>query len=97
MAKAIRKSAPTIFVFLVAVSLVFFPTCFAQEKKIDTQKLYEEIAGYYEFEAPYGTEYITFWVEDGVLKAQADNDDEVVVLEPVEGEELAFDGDIELE
>ena len=91
MANIIRKSACNIFVFIMAASLVFSPTCFAQEKKVDIQKLYEEIAGYYEFEAPEQTLYITFWVEDGVLKAQADNDDEIVVLEPVEGKELNFE------
>ena len=93
MANIIRKSACNIFVFIMAASLVFSPTCFAQEKKVDIQKLYEEIAGYYEFEAPEQTLYITFWVEDGVLKAKQedDPDDEIVILEPIEGKELAFE------
>ncbi|UCC41025.1 MAG: hypothetical protein JSV96_06235 [Candidatus Aminicenantes bacterium] len=91
MAKILEKSAFGILVSFVAASLIFAATSFAQEKKVDTQKLYKEIAGYYEFETPEGIEYITFWVEDGKLKAQADGDDEIVVLEPVEGKELYFE------
>ena len=91
MINIIEKSALSIFVFLLAILLVFPKTSFTQEEKGDTKKLYEEIAGYYEFETPDGPEFITFWVEDGVLKAQEDNDDEVVVLEPVEGKELYFE------
>ena len=92
MVKIIRLTCG-IFVFTLAVSLVLSATWFAQEKKVDTQKLYEEIAGYYEFEAPEQTLYITFWVEDGVLKAKQedDPDDEIVTLEPIEGKELAFE------
>jgi len=91
MAKVIRKSASSLFVFLVAASLVFTATSIAQEKKEDTQKLYEEIAGYYEFSSPDQTQYVTFWVEDGVLKAREDNNDEIVVLEPVEGKGFDFE------
>jgi len=93
MAKIIRKSAFSIFVFIMAASLVCVTTSIAQEKKVDTKKLYEEIAGYYEFDSPDQTQYITFWVEDGVLKAKEEDDpnDEIVILEPIEGKELAFE------
>ena len=93
MAKIIRHSVFGIFVFIMAASLVWVTTSIAQEKKVDTKKLLEEIAGHYEFEAPDQTLYITFWVEDGVLKAKDENDpdDEIVILEPIEGKELAFE------
>ena len=82
MANIIKKSAFSIFVFIMAVSLVFSATCFSQEKKVDTKNLYEEIAGYYEFETPDETLRVTFWVENGVLKAKEedDPDDEIVIF-----------------
>ena len=93
MAKIIKKSAFSIFVFIMAASLVCITTSIAQEKKVDTKKLYEEIAGDYEFETPDQTLCVTFWVEDGVLKAKEENDpdDDIVILEPIEGKELAFE------
>jgi len=58
--------------------------------KTDIGKLYAEIAGDYEFEAPGGVSTITFYVKDGVLTAR-DRDDQVFLLKPVKGKELVFE------
>ncbi len=63
---------------------------FAQEKT-DTQKLYAEIAGDYEFAFEGQVDTITFYVEDGVLMGRDADDDKGTALEPVEGKELAFE------
>ena len=63
---------------------------FAQEKT-DTEKLYAEIAGDYEFEFEGQVDTITFYVEDGALMGRDADDDRGTALEPVEGKELAFE------
>ncbi len=75
---------------LTLVLFVCNTASFAQEKT-DTQKLYEEIAGDYEFEYEGQVEIITFFVQDGVLMGKDSTDDEGTPLEPVEGQELAFE------
>lgn len=58
----------------------------------DKAKLYEEIAGDFEYE--YQGQYIviTYWVEDGVLYATQEGDpNPPAKLEPVEGKELVFE------
>ncbi len=62
---------------------------FSQEKKAGTKKILKKIAGKYEFSWEGPISIITFWVEDGKLKA-APEGEEPAVLEPVEGEELKF-------
>lgn len=91
MERIIRNLLFSIFICIVTTSLIFASFGLAQEKKADTQKLYEEIAGYYEFYSPDQTQYVTFWVEDGVLKAKENNDDDIVELVPIEGKELSFE------
>jgi hypothetical protein len=63
---------------------------FAQEKT-DTQKLYAEIAGDYEFDFEGQVDVITFFVKDGVLMGRDSDDDKGTQLEPVEGQELEFE------
>jgi hypothetical protein len=58
--------------------------------KTDIDKIYAEIAGDYEFEAPGGVSTITFFVKDGALMAR-DRNDEVFPVKPVKGKELAFE------
>jgi hypothetical protein len=65
----------------------------SQEKKASTKKIFKEIAGKYEFSWEGPTSIITFWVEDGKLKA-APEGEEPAALEPVEGEELKFQASI---
>ncbi len=101
MVQQYKKSifgALTCLVFLLSV---LGPMSFAQEKKVDTEKLYAEIAGNYEFE--YQGEYIVFviTVEDGGLMVAPegevpdnltpieDKDMEFVAYSP-EGEEYQF-------
>lgn len=73
------------------VSLMCNPISFAQEK-VDTSKLYAEIAGDYEFEMGGQVTVLMFFVKEGVLmsKAESDADEEEVILEPVEGKEMGF-------
>jgi hypothetical protein len=61
---------------------------FAQEKT----KLYEEIAGDYEYEYEGQVIVVAYWVEEGVLWAtQEGNPEPPVELIPVEGKELEFE------
>jgi len=62
---------------------------FAQEKKADPKKVYNEIAGRYEFDFEGQIMIIVFWIEDGKLLAAPEGQDGAE-LEPVEGEELEF-------
>ena len=76
-----------------SLTLVFFicnGVSFAQ-KKTDTEKLYAEIIGDYEFEAEGQVIVITFFVKDGVLKGRDNDYDEGTPLEAVEGKELTFE------
>jgi hypothetical protein len=61
------------------------------EKQVDTEKLYKEISGTYEFNADGQIIILTFFVKDGSLYATAEDDDEEVNIEPVELENLSFE------
>ena len=76
-----------------SLTLVLFicnAASFAQEKT-DTEKLYAEIAGDYEFEFEGQVDVITFFVQDGVLMGRDSDDDKGTSLEPVENKELGFE------
>lgn len=76
-----------------SITLVLFicnAASFAQEKT-DTQNLYAEIAGDYEFDFEGQVDVITFFVKDGVLMGRDSDDDEGTPLEPVEGKALGFE------
>lgn len=64
---------------------------FAQENKVDTEKLYAEIAGSFEFE--YEGQYIVFvfTVEDGNLMG-APEGEVLDILQPVEDTDMEFTG-----
>jgi hypothetical protein len=85
------KNKQKSFLTFICFALVLFGlnvSAYAQEKT----KLYEEIAGNYEYE--YQGQYlvITYWVEDGVLYAtQEGNPDPPSELIPAEGKELVFE------
>ena len=77
---------------ITSLSLVLFmctATSFAL-KISDTEKLYAEIAGDYEFEYEGEASIITFFVEDGVLLGRDSESDPGTQLEPIEGKELEF-------
>lgn len=59
-------------------------------KNTDTEKLYAEIAGDYEFEFEGETSIITFFVKDGVLMGRDSESDPGTALQPLEGKELDF-------
>jgi hypothetical protein len=87
MEKFTQKSLSILFCF----SLVLFGlsvTAFAQDKT----KLYEEIAGDYEYVYEGQVIIISYSVEDGILYATQEGDPEPPSrLDPVEGKELAFE------
>jgi hypothetical protein len=61
------------------------------QENTETEKLYTEIAGEYEFEFEGQVTTIMFFVEDGVLMGKDQTEDKGTVLEPVEGQELDFE------
>ena len=76
-----------------SLTLVFF-ICNAASfalNNTDTEKLYAEIAGDYEFEYEGDATIITFFVKDGVLMGRDSEYDPGTPLEPVEGKELEFE------
>ena len=75
---------------VIMALIIFNAVSFAQEKK-DTEKLYAEIAGDYEFEFEGQVDVITFYVEDGVLMGRDSDDDKGTPLEPAEGQEMGFE------
>jgi len=87
MEKFTQKSLFILFCF----SLVLFGlsvTAFAQDKT----KLYEEIAGDYEYEYEGQVIIISYSVEDGILYATQEGDPEPPSqLDPVQGKELEFE------
>jgi hypothetical protein len=92
--RKIMKKAGTLHILrLVSIlALAVFighTAAFAQEKG-DTEKLYAEIAGDYEFEVEGQVEVLSFFVKDGVLMGRDSSDDSGTPLEPVEGKELEF-------
>jgi hypothetical protein len=88
---AMAKNTQISVLTFICFALVLFGisvSSYAQEKA----KLYEEIAGVYEYE--YQGQYIviSYWVEEGVLWATQEGDpDPPVELNPVEGKELEFE------
>ncbi len=83
-------------IFCVLTCLAFLLSAwggmsFAQEKNVDSEKLYSEIAGSFEFE--YESEYIVFvfTVEEGKLMG-APEGEVPDVLQPVEDTDMEFTG-----
>ena len=90
MKKTINLRILCIISSFILVLLVSNTVSFTQEKT-DTEKLYAEIAGEYEFDFEGQVETITFYIQDGDLMGRDSDDDEGTVLDPVEGDELAFE------
>ena len=87
MAKNTQKSVLTFICFALVLFGLNVSTS-AQEKA----KLYEEIAGDYEYDYEGQFIIISYWVEDGVLYGtQEGNPDQPSKLDPVEGKELLFE------
>ena len=89
MEKLFRRSILSAFVCLALVFFIANAPTFAQEKKAGKEKLYNEIAGKYQFDVEGQVMVIGFWVENGKLLAAPEGEDSVEI-EPVEGEELKF-------
>jgi hypothetical protein len=90
VARLLKNSVISVVACLILGIFICNDVSFAQ-KEADTAKIYEEIAGDYEFTYEGQTEVLIFFVKDGVLMGKSYNDDEEVPLEPVEGEELKFE------
>jgi len=86
-----KKSIFGVLACLAFLLSVFGGMSLAQEKKVDTEKLYIEIAGKYEFE--YQGEYVVFefTVEDGNLMG-APEGEVPDILQPVEDTDMTFVG-----
>ena len=86
-----KKSIFGILTCIAFLLSVFGGMSFAQEKGGDTEKLYGEIAGSYEFE--FEGQYIVFVisVEDGNLMG-APEGEVPDILEPVEDKDISFIG-----
>ncbi len=84
-----KKSIFGVLTCLAFLLSVFGGMSFAQEKKVDTEKLYSEIAGSYEFE--YEGQYWVFEikVEDGNLVG-APEGEVPDILQPVEDKDMTF-------
>ncbi len=82
----------SVFRTIICMTLLLFllnGISLSQEKKAVTKKIFNEIAGKYEFSWGENTMVITFLIEDGKLKA-APEGEEPEFMEQVEGEELKF-------
>ena len=87
MAKNTQKSVLTFICFAMVLFCLNVST-FAQDKA----KLYEEIAGDYEYEYQGQFIVIKYWVEDDMLYATQEGSPEPPAkLDPVEGKELVFE------
>jgi hypothetical protein len=89
MKKNLNPRVIFIFSILTLVLFICNTTSFAL-KITDTEKLYAEIAGDYEFEVEGETSIITFFVKDGVLMGRDSESDPGTLLEQIEGKELEF-------
>jgi len=89
MKKIFNSRVLSVITSLTLVLFMCTATSFAL-KISDTEKLYAEIAGDYEFEDEGETSIITFFVEDGVLLGRDSESDPGTQLEPIEGKELEF-------
>jgi hypothetical protein len=87
MAKNTQKAVLSFICFALVLFGLNVSTS-AQEKA----KLYEEIAGDYEYEYEGQYIFVSYWVEDGVLYGTTEgNPDPPSQLDPVEGKELVFE------
>jgi hypothetical protein len=88
---AMAKSSQKSVLAIICSVLVLFGlnvSVSAQNKA----KLYEEIAGDYEYSYEGQLIVITYWVEDGILYGtQQDDPNPPSKLDPVEGKELVFE------
>lgn len=91
MKQQYKKSIFGVLTCLTFLLSVFGGMSFAQEKKMDTEKLYNEIAGSFEFEHEGQYVVFEFTVEDGNLMG-APEGEVPDVLQPVEDKDMTFVG-----
>ena len=61
------------------------------EKQMDTEKLYKEISGRYEFDVDGQLTILDFYVKDGSLYGTSEGDNEEVDIDPVDLEKMSFE------
>ena len=89
MKKLLNNRVLSVISSLTLVLFICNAASFALENK-DTEKLYAQISGDYEFEFEGEINIITFFVKDGVLMGRDSESDPGTALEPLEGKELDF-------
>ncbi len=89
MEKLFKRSILSTIICLALMFFILNAASFAQEKKAGAKKIYNEIAGRYEFDIEGQIMVIAFWVENEKLMG-APEGEEPAELEPVEEEELKF-------
>ncbi len=91
MVQQYKKSIFCVLACLAFLLSVFGGMSFAQEKEVDIQKLYAEIAGSYEFYFGGSSFVFVISVEDGNLMGYLEGwDGEPDVLQPVEDTDMTF-------
>lgn len=87
-----RMSKRILFVFILCLFFSLLAiSAPVQEKQVDTEKLYEEISGRYEFYMDGEVTILDFHVKDGSLYGTSEGDNEEVEIEPVELENMSFE------
>ncbi len=84
------KGVLSVFVLCLFLSLLMAAAPIF-ENQVDTEKLYKEISGRFEFFVDGQVTIINFHVKDGALYGTSEDDDEEVDIEPVELETMSFE------
>ncbi|MCJ7583074.1 MAG: hypothetical protein MUP98_21360 [Candidatus Aminicenantes bacterium] len=89
MVQQVKKSIFGVLTYLALLLSVFGGMSFSQEKEIDTEKLYGEIAGSYEFEYEGLSMVFVVSVEEGKLMV-APEGEVPDTMQPVEDKDMTF-------
>jgi len=85
------KSLPAIGLCLLLAAFAFSSPVL-QENQTNSETLYKEIAGSYEFNVDGEIEVLVFFVKDGKLWGREENDYEEVEIVPTDLQVLTFEG-----
>lgn len=84
------KGIMSVFVLCLFLSSLVAAAPFI-ESQVDTEKLYKEISGRYEFDVEGQIIILDFHVKDGSLFGTQEGDNEEVDFEPVDLEKMSFE------
>lgn len=88
--KRMKKGILPVFVLCLFLSSLIAAVPI-NDNQVDTEKLYKEISGTYEFSMDGEVTILDFYVREGSLYAKAEGDDEEVDIEPVDLETMSFE------